>query len=95
MIDLFGKESELAVKELAPKRNRAHPAPVGSGPKGETCRGCGLCNAIEHRGKRYYKCGHHLVSPTHGEATDLRLKDSACSFWLNRQNKEMIVRYSE
>ena len=57
-------------------RNR--PAPLGTGPDDEKCKGC------EHfvrlvMSKTYFKCG--LINWTHGSATDIRANDPACEKW--------------
>jgi len=53
----------------------------GSGPEGETCRSC--ANVVAHHYSRtFYKCA--LVTPTHGAATDIRLRWPACSGWRAR-----------
>ncbi|HRJ61472.1 MAG TPA: hypothetical protein PKZ99_09890 [Azospirillaceae bacterium] len=57
----------------------AHFKDPGSGPMGQTCGGCWHLNKVGHHGKSYHKCG--LVRWTHGAATDIRLKDPACSGW--------------
>lgn len=78
-VDLWGNPSQPP-KSRRGKRLNAHPANPGSGPGGETCGTCGNCRVIEIRsGRRFRKCA--LVKPTHGEGTDLRIKDAACMFW--------------
>ena len=74
--DLFGNPVESARK---PKPRRyAHADRPGTGPKGETCVTC--ANLVcKETSKRYYKCG--ITQYTNGPATDVRLKDAACSFW--------------
>jgi len=67
-----------------PVRHIKHPvggyaARPGTGPRGETCKGC-ACAYQSHGGNRsYWKCS--LVVPTSGPGTDIRLKSPACSQW--------------
>lgn len=60
----------------------ATPAPVGSGPAGETCGSCRWLVRREYREKRYLKCG--LVEESRGAGTDIRAKWAACRQWQPR-----------
>lgn len=84
MKDLFGNEITEEQQRVAgnPDRRyrnaRGSAAPIGSGPPGETCASCKNCYLHHTNGaKRWYKC--KLLKPTHGAATDIRLKWAACS----------------
>lgn len=60
------------------KQAKGCAAPIGSGPKGETCRTCvhSYCRTFA---KSYWKCD--LVKATCGTGTDIRLKWAACARW--------------
>jgi hypothetical protein len=74
---LFGDQiPDVAPK---PKKDRAHPAPVGSGLEGETCRTCRHYRQVQYHDYVHHKCG--LVEWTHGRGTDIRAKDQACRRW--------------
>lgn len=59
---------------------RGHAARPGTGPKGETCKTCKNL-ARNERAKTYLKCWLMRDHWTGGGATDVRVKDPACSFW--------------
>lgn len=77
--DLFGNEVSIKFGDAVKKKRdvaRGSAAPIGSGPAGETCKTC--VHSYAHRmAGTYWKCD--LVKPTHGPATDIRLKWAACS----------------
>jgi hypothetical protein len=73
MTDLFGDIIPL-VENVRP--DLAHPARPGSGPSGKTCKDC-RHRVVREMSRRYQKCG--LMSLSHGPATDIRLRDAACS----------------
>jgi len=58
------------------------PYPVGTGPRGETCR---TCRWIVRLRGRYLKCLKARVAWTHGGATDIRAKWPACKAWEARE----------
>lgn len=64
--------------------SHATPAPIGTGPVGETCRTC--CHAYKqgYHDRSYWKCG--LVEETRGSGTDIRLKWLACRQWDAKPN---------
>lgn len=87
MKDLFGNEVLEPIDKLKGntdkhkyRKARGWAAQPGSGPEGETCKSC-KNSYIHHRqnGKNWWKCA--LLKPTHGAATDLRLKWTACNRW--------------
>jgi hypothetical protein len=84
MKDLFGREVDDRPKLRGP--DRAHPAPVGSGPAGETCGTCKSYCSVEHHNKRWRKC--RLVRWTHGPGTDIRKRDPACAGWEQKEGVE-------
>ncbi len=76
MKGLFGEQ----VKPFDKKRfseDRAHAACPGSGPAFMTCKTCGHCV----RPGGFYKCKLMERYWSHGGATDIHLKDWACSFY--------------
>lgn len=86
--DLFGNPISIKFGDPLPKGAqkkrkrddslRGNAAPIGSGPKGETCKTCIHAYCSKYA-KRYWKC--RLVKPTHSPKTDIRLKWAACSRW--------------
>ncbi|KQQ39084.1 hypothetical protein ASF58_23370 [Methylobacterium sp. Leaf125] len=86
-LDLFGFErpvlSPLERKRMlrrAAERPRGHAARPGTGPAGETC---GSCEHLvrRQRSKTYPKCGLNRAGWTCGPASDVRVRDPACSKW--------------
>ncbi len=86
-LDLFGFErpvlSPLEQKRQARRateRPRGHAARPNTGPEGETC---GSCRHLVRRqmSKTYPKCGLNRAGWTRGPATDVRVRDPACSKW--------------
>jgi hypothetical protein len=69
------------------KRGQAkgNAAPIGSGPKGETCGTCAHCYTREFS-KSYHKCD--LVKASGGPGTDIRKKWAACARWEAIQKME-------
>lgn len=59
---------------------RGHAGPIGSGPKGETCKTCKYLTRITYA-KTYLKCGLMRQQWTGGPGTDIRAKDAACWKW--------------
>jgi hypothetical protein len=57
------------------------PAPLGTGPAGETCRGCRHAAGLPHGSKTIYKCDLMQACWTHGGATDIKLRWEACRCW--------------
>jgi hypothetical protein len=56
------------------------PAPLGSGPKGETCRTCEY-SVYRQMSKAYWKCEKMRYYWTGGKGSDIRLKWLACQIW--------------
>lgn len=87
--DLFGNEVNLAEMARLPfagkKKRREIPhgnaAPIGSGPKGETCKTCEHIVRVQYHDKTYLKCNLRKANWTHGYGSDIRAKWPACSFW--------------
>ena len=63
------------------KVDRAHAAPPGTGPLGETCRSCRHYERILSNVKVYRKCGLMKATRTRGPGTDIRAHDAACRKW--------------
>lgn len=62
-------------------RPGATPAPIGSGPEGETCRGCRFKVKVGSNCGAYLKCKLMEALWTRGPASDIRAKWAACSEW--------------
>ena len=62
--------------------DRAHAAPPGTGPAGETCGTC-RCLSVGRwpSGHSYRQCGLMFRTWTRGPGTMLRAKDRACKAW--------------
>lgn len=61
---------------------KATPAPIGSGPPGETCKTCTSAVKLDSpSGKSWYKCSVMRWRWTGGTATDIKLKWEACKSW--------------
>lgn len=73
------------------KRDRGHPYPPGSGPRGESCGSCGKLRSGGELGKRYFKCNVLRGSWTGGAGTDVRKKDPACLAWEARTLKVEVL----
>ena len=58
-------------------RPAGYAAKPGSGPAGETCRGC--AHAVNRDG--YWKCVLLRARWTSGPGSDIRLKSPACARW--------------
>jgi len=61
-----------------PKKPHGVPAPLASGPDGETCGSCRFAVKVQHQAGSYYKCELMERYWTHGAGTDIRLKWPAC-----------------
>ena len=59
--------------------SKATPAPPGSGPAGEFCKGCRHFVRNAQWSKTYFKCG--LIRATKGPGTDIRANLPSCSQW--------------
>lgn len=93
MKDLFGEEIIEPIGKLAGvtdkykyRKARGWAAPPGSGPEGKTCKDCehSYLHHTSAARKNWYKCA--LVKPTHGAATDLRLKWAACRLFKQKES---------
>jgi hypothetical protein len=84
MKDLFGHN--VPVDTQQGRRRFAHPAPPGTGSEGKTCKTCVHCQKIKYHDKTYYKCDDVVWS--HCMATDIRLKDKACSHYQQKQDDD-------
>ena len=65
---------------------RGHAARPGTGPDGETCRTC-KHPVVVSLANRYWKCGLMRHCWTHGNGTDIRLKDRACRYWERKDDE--------
>ena len=57
------------------------PAPIGSGPAGQTCGTCGHRVHVSSGENRYQKCALVRRHWTHGEGADIKAAWSACRYW--------------
>jgi len=60
--------------------DRAHAAPPGTGPEGETCGSCRYLGG-KRMSRTWYKCVLRKKEWTSGSGTDVRKKDAACRLW--------------
>lgn len=77
-------------KETAPGPRLGHlatPAPVGSGPDGETCKTCRFAERIRWHDKTYHKCKLMEKYWTHGGGTDIKLRWAACKSWVPPESR--------
>lgn len=56
---------------------RGYAAPVGTGPRGETCGSCKHAS----RYRRFIKCDSNRARHTHGRGSDILARSAACSKW--------------
>jgi len=86
MKSLFGDEiPDVPVRRCGRRReDRAHAAPIGTGPAGKQCKDCRHYS----RGSRarYKKCWLMRELWTSGPGTDIRAKDAACRYFEDRDN---------
>ncbi len=66
---------------LAHPQKPCVPAPIGSGPDGETCGTCDHRERPRYHDKVYIKCGLMEDHWTHGAASDIKAGWSACKLW--------------
>jgi hypothetical protein len=64
---------------------RAYPAPPGSGPEGQTCRGCDHYCRVQGGAKAYPKCELMKANWTHGTGTDIKASSPACRLFVPKQ----------
>lgn len=82
---LFGWDQPIQPHK--PKRGQAKgsAAPIGSGPRGETCGTCKHAYSRNGGRRNYWKCD--LVKATGGPGSDIRLKWPACSRFDQKEPK--------
>ena len=83
-ISLFGWDEPMKPTKRKTGQPKGNAAPIGSGPKGETCRTCAHSRCVR-LAKVYHKCA--LVKATGGPGTDIRLKWAACSRFEKRKEE--------
>lgn len=83
-LDIFGNEVEVEeVPILKQGRPKTKTMQERYGEfKGFYCKGCKHCVRCEYHDKTYYKCELWFVS--NSEASDIRLKDTACMKYKER-----------
>lgn len=72
------------------KKPPCTPAPIGSGPAGETCKTCKHSGYVQ-MANRYYKCGLMRKKWTNGPGSDIRLRWAACEKWEAIESKVSCV----
>lgn len=77
-VDEVGERKLLPNSAEARSRSRATPAPVGSGPVGETCKGCAHYTRVQYHDSIFRKCGLMRDEWTHGPGTDIKASFAAC-----------------
>lgn len=91
-LDLFGQviaqdhamhpdqRHKLRPKRPTPKK-RGYAAPPGSGPAGETCRGCKHYYSKGYGRKTYPKCELMRAYWNHSHGSDIKASSPACKRW--------------
>ena len=78
--DLFDAGERIPAEPVSRKKLPCTPAPIGSGPVGETCKTCKHCG-YRQLANRYYKCDLMSKQWTGGAGTDIKLRWAACEKW--------------
>ncbi|MCC7423794.1 MAG: hypothetical protein IT428_26310 [Planctomycetaceae bacterium] len=73
-----GERKVLPSAARASSRSKATPAPVGTGPVGETCRTCAHYTRVVHNDYSYPKCGLMQADWTRGPGSDIKASYDAC-----------------
>lgn len=82
-LDLFGRETEMEEKARTSGRRYKRMQELHGTIAGKTCKTCKhLCSYTQSR--RWYKCGLWINSGS--QATDIRLKDTACGKYEEDKN---------
>lgn len=76
-VNLFGEPVDLSKLKKTVYKERAYPAPPGTGPADKTCRDCKNYTRVEYS-KAYLKCGLMRSSWTGGPGTDIKASAPAC-----------------
>ena len=76
-----GERKVLPPAARATAKHRATPAPVGSGPAGETCKTCRHYALVKYHDYTHRKCGLMKSDWTHGPGTDITASYAACRAW--------------
>lgn len=66
------------------KQNTCTPAPVGSGPEGQTCRTCCHYTRSQPGAGVYLKCALMRAHWASGPGTDIKASWPACSSWAGK-----------
>lgn len=73
------------------KRAKPTPAPIGSGPEGETCKTCLHYCRVKYHDKVYLKCGLLRTRWTHGPGTDIKAGWQSCREWEPNENHSSLI----
>lgn len=74
----IGERKLLPPAAQAASRCRATPAPIGSGPAGQSCRSCSHYTRVRHHDQTFRKCELMRGDWTHGPGTDIKASYAAC-----------------
>lgn len=77
-LDLFGNEDAPVQKKRRYKTMQEMYGTI----EGKTCISCAHCNYSRNYSHNYWKC--ELWEISHGNATDIRLRNTACSKYVER-----------
>lgn len=67
------------------------PAPIGSGPTGETCGGCYFYHRQTYHNGAHLKCLKAMAAWTHGPGSDIKAKWRACREWQPKPTHLLFV----
>jgi hypothetical protein len=71
--------------KIPPRGKPLTPAPIGSGPAGETCGTCAHLARTKPGAGVYLKCGLMRAHWTGGSGTDIKASWPACSEWARKE----------
>lgn len=78
-LDIFGGETEMQEKASTSGRRYKRMQELHGTIAGKACKTCGHLLIHDYHGRRYYKCELWINSAS--QATDIRLKDTACGMY--------------
>jgi len=81
-------ELEPEPKLNLPKNGACVPAPLGTGPEGETCGTCQHCSRNQYRDYAYTKCLLMEHAWSHSSASDIKKRWPACREWKAKETPD-------
>ena len=78
-LDIFGGETEIQEQPRTSGRRYKRMQEIHGTIAGKTCKTCEHLLIYGYHGNRYFKCGLWINSAS--QATDIRLKDTACGMY--------------